>query len=114
MTEGYASDVEGDDTVMDSPHVTVSIDMSQLPPEQAMALAQEAGLDQFDPEAVGRLMVGEDATDLLGDATFHLPLGPGLTALSELGAVDLPQEPPEAPDEAVEATDDLDDTEVPE
>lgn len=94
MSQGYASDVDGDDTVMDSPHITVSIDMSQLPPEQAMALAQEAGLDQFDPEAVGRLMVEGD-TDYIGDATFHLPLGPGLTALSELGVVELPQEPPE-------------------
>jgi len=95
MSEGYASDIDGDDTVMKEPQVTVSVDLSNLSPEQAMALAQETGLDQFDPRPLGLVMKGEDATDLMGDAEFHLPLGPALTALDELDVVDLPQQPPE-------------------
>lgn len=93
MTDGCVSDIDGDDSVMDSPDVTVSIDLSTLPPEQALQIAQQAGFEQFDPEIVGFLVQGKEIHR--GSAEFHLPLGPGLTALSELDVIDIPEEPPE-------------------
>jgi hypothetical protein len=113
MAEGYASDIDGDDTVMDSPHVTVSIDLSTLPPQQALAIAHE-DIDQFEPYNIGSLMQGEDVTDAMSDAQFHLPLGHALSALDELDVIDLPEQPPEQGAEQMEGDEDVDVTEVPE
>lgn len=97
MAEGYVSDIDGDDAVMDSPEVTVSIDLSQLPPEQAATLAQTGDLSQQEPYEMGLAMQGnEDA--IMEDIEFHLPLGPALTMLSQFDVIDVPSEPPEEPE----------------
>jgi hypothetical protein len=93
MTQGYVSDADGDDTVMDSPHVTVSIDLTQLPPAQALAIAQAAGFDQQYDYSIGQLAQGDADPDDLQDAEFHLPIGVGLTALAHVGAIELPSNP---------------------
>lgn len=98
MTEGYASDVRGDDTVMDSPHVTVTIDLSQVPAQQALAIANEAGLDQQDAWIVGEMVKNDNVPCEVNDAEFHLPLGVGLTVLSEANVVDLPSDPEQLED----------------
>jgi hypothetical protein len=86
MTEGFASDITGDDTVMDSPEATISIDISQLPPRQALAIAREAGLDQQEEYVVGALMQGNNVRNSdFNDAEFHIPVEAALTALEELG-----------------------------
>lgn len=102
MTEGTISDIDGDDTVMDGADVTVSIDLSKLPQEQALALAREAGLEDQDEYIIGRLVKGEaDEQDMnhLNDAEFHLPLGPGLTLLAQMGVIELPEQPPTSPED---------------
>ncbi|WP_226041228.1 hypothetical protein [Natrinema sp. DC36] len=93
-----------DDTVMSSPDATVSIDVSDLPPEQALAIAREGDIENQDPYVVGEVMCGnESAVSELYDVEFHLPLGVALTVLSNAGVIDLPQEPPqEAPPEPAE------------
>lgn len=94
--EGYVSDVPGDDAVMDEPTVTVSIDLSGLPREQALALLQETDMGKQEPYVLGELLQGNDELqDELLDAEFHLPLGPALTALAHIGVVDLPEDPSE-------------------
>lgn len=100
MGEGYISDAS-DETVMDEPQVTVSIDLTDLPPEQALSIAQEAGLQQ-ESWVIGELAKGEkpDGFDM-ADAEFHLTLGEGLTALASVGAVDIEQEPPADTTEAI-------------
>lgn len=98
MAKGTVSDIDGDDTVMDGPDATVSIDLSKLPPQQALAIARKAGIEAQDPYVVGKLMQGEvNETDMdhLESAEFHLPLGPALTVLSQLGVIELPEQPPE-------------------
>lgn len=95
MTQGYVSDADGDDTVMEEPHVTVSIDLTQLPPEQAFAIAQEAGFDQQYDYTIGQLAHGDNDADDLQPAEFHLPIGVGLTALAQVGVLDLPDDPSE-------------------
>jgi len=94
MTHGYASDVNGDETVMDSPDVSVCVDISDLPPQQALAIAREAGSNDLSDEQRGRLMDGKRLDDDYCDAVFHLPLGHALTALASINALDLPEEPP--------------------
>lgn len=85
MSHGYVSDINGDDTVMDSPEATLSIDISQLPPRQALAIAREAGLDQQEDYIVGQMMKGDVALEQdMNDAVFHLPFEAALTALDEL------------------------------
>lgn len=103
MTEGYVSDVSGDETVMDSPDATVRIDIADLPPEQAFAIAQEAGETQLTDAQRGKLADGQRLSTDYSDVTFHLPLGYALTALASVNAIDLPEEPPEDVD--VEAND---------
>lgn len=96
MTQGYVSDADGDDTVMDEPHVTVSIDLTKLPPAQALAVAQAAGFDQQYDYSIGQLAQGDADPDDIQDAEFHLPIGLGLTALSAVGAIELPENPEDA------------------
>lgn len=93
MSNGFVSDVDGDDTVMDEPHVTVSIDLKQLPPEQAFLIAKEAGLEQQEDYTVGQLAKGNDRIVDLQDAEFHLPIGVALTALDAVGVIDIPNDP---------------------
>lgn len=101
MTEGYASDIDGDDAVMEEPHVTVKVDLQQMPPEQALAIAQQAGFDQFDEYDLGLLMKGKESTDIR-PAEFHISYGPALTALSNIGVLDIDHEPPSDPSSVTE------------
>ena len=85
MTEGYVSDIIGDDTVMDEPEATLSIDISQLEPAQALQIARAAGLDQQDDLTVGQLVQGKEIDDdYIQDAEFHIPIEAAVTALEEL------------------------------
>ena len=95
MTYGFVSDAEDDDTVMQSPDVTVSIDLTELPSEQALAIIQAAGIEQQYDYTIGQLAKGEDDVDDLSQAKFHLPIGVGLTALASVGAIELPEDPEE-------------------
>ena len=95
MVQGYASDVNGDETVMDYPDATVRINLADLPPQQALAIAQETGQTDLSDEQRGRLADGKRLEDDYCDATFHLTLGQALSALAAIEAVSLPQEPPE-------------------
>ena len=94
MTQGYVSDVSGDETVMDYPDATVTISLSDLPPQQALAIAQEAGENELSDEQRGRLVDGKRLDTDYCNATFHLPLGHALTALAAVDAVELPEKPP--------------------
>lgn len=102
MTEGYASDVNGDETVMDYPDATVRINLADLPPKQAFAIAREAGDTELSDEQRGRLVDDKRLEVDYCEATFHLPLGHTLTALSSVNALDLPEEPP-SDEEVVES-----------
>lgn len=98
MAEGYVSDVPGDDTVMDEPEVVVRVDVSQLPPEQALAITQQNDFADQSPDkdwVIGALMNGEDVTENLNPVEFHLPISAALTALSSIGVVDVPENPSE-------------------
>lgn len=100
MTHGYASDADGDETIMQDPQATFSVDLSQLPPEQALMLAREAGIEQYDPFEVGVAMQGEK--NHLKTAEFHFSLGTALTMLDEVGAINLPEQPPAVPEETID------------
>jgi hypothetical protein len=88
MAQGYVSDRDGDDTVMDEPDVTVSFRLANLPPQQAFMLAQYGECDMTD-EQLGQLARGEDADLAHQYAEFHLPLQAGLVALTNLDVLDL-------------------------
>lgn len=88
MTEGFVSDITDDDTVMDEPDATLSIDITKLDPQQALTVAQAAGLDGQDDFVVGRLMQGKDVdSDCCKPAEFHLPMEAAITALIELSVI---------------------------
>ena len=72
MTHGYASDVNGDDTVMDNPHCTVSFDSAMLNREQAVTLARMG--DPSDQLAVNDAEADPsfDHSEI-GDIQFHIP-----------------------------------------
>lgn len=91
MTKGFVSDVDGDDTVMQSPVVTIAIDPEQLRPEQALALIQQADRGQQDSYYLGKLAKGEDVTDELEPIQFHVPLDAGLDALNGIGVLQSPE-----------------------
>jgi hypothetical protein len=102
MTQGYASDIIGDDTVMDDPEATIRIDLTQLPLRQALAVARAAGLDQQEDYIVGAMVKGNlDETDYqyMNDAVFHIPVEAALTALEELNVVSQPTPEVEEVDE---------------
>jgi hypothetical protein len=102
MTEGYVSDIDGDDTVMDTPTVTVSINIANLPPAQALAIEQEAGDSDLTDVQRGQLMDGERLDTDYGNVRFHLPLGPALTALASINAVDVTADAPDDPSDVVD------------
>lgn len=88
MTEGFASDIINDDTVMESPEATLSIDLSQLDPQMALRVAKIAGLDDQEPWVIGEWEKGETVNAAnVRDAEFHLPIEAALTALEELQIV---------------------------
>lgn len=94
MTQGYVSDAEGDDRVMNTPTVTVTIDPSGMPPEQVLALIQEADPYAQKEWVLGALERGDaEAISDVAPIEFHFPLDVALTALASVGAVDLPQDP---------------------
>jgi len=89
MTEGFASDITGDDTVMDDPEATISIDLTQLPPAVALSIAQAAGLDQQNECVIGQWVRGEEPDpSYVEDAEFHIPVAAAITALEELNVVE--------------------------
>lgn len=90
MTEGFVSDVDGDDTVMQRPVVTITIDPTQLRPEQALALIQQADRSQQEAYELGLLAKGEDVTDDLDPIEFHVPLDAGLDALNGIDVLQSP------------------------
>lgn len=97
MTEGYVTDVNGDDTVMDEPHATIEVDAQHLDRQQAITLAQEGEIDESQEYALGALVAGNDdvTPEHLGTITFHLHSRAALVAL--VGAGVLEQQQPQAP-----------------
>lgn len=92
MAEGYISDFDESDTVMDKPHATMTIDLGELPPQQAAALVQMAGkVDEVGGRALGCAIQGdEDAME--GHAIdFHFALGEAMTLLEQCGAIEAQQ-----------------------
>lgn len=95
-----AADVDAD-ALMDEPFATIGLDLSLLPVEQQVMLAQQLGIDKLDDDemraALGAVMTGADEepwTDL--QATLHIDAGRMVTFLNEIGMVDLePQADPE-------------------
>lgn len=103
MTQGYASDINGDNTVMDSPEATISIDLTQLPIRQALAIARAAGLDQQEDYIVGAMVKGDlDDSDrqYMEEAEFHIPFEAAVTALEELNIIN--NTPPTEAEEVVD------------
>lgn len=96
MTQGIASDINGDDTVMRDAEATICIDISQLQPSQALAIAREGGLDQLSDETLGALVKGEMPDGYVPQVEFHIPIEAALTALDELNVIG---QPPTAEDE---------------
>lgn len=94
MANGFVSDVPDDDTVMQTPTVVVTVELSELPPGEALALIQEIGVDQCEVTSadLGRLVQGKDVTDGLGRATIHLPAEAGFRALASVGVVQVEDE----------------------
>jgi hypothetical protein len=88
MAQGYVSDRDGDDTVMDDPDVAVSFRLDNLPPQQAFMLAQRGECDLTD-EQLGKLARGEQPDLEHQYVEFHLPLQAGLVALTNLDVLDL-------------------------
>lgn len=88
MTQGYASDADGDETVMETPEVTVSIDPQAVDPETAFVLLQESK-EHMDPWVVGKLVQDNEAVDEMPDIEFHLSADAGIAALASVGVVTL-------------------------
>jgi hypothetical protein len=104
------SSIDGDDTTMEEPNVEVIVNLNQLEEQQALMIAEQAGLDQQPDRALGKVMKGDPdfSTDDLHNAHFYLPLEAGFEMLVEVGAIDIEQPEPEAelPDEDVNIVDD--------
>jgi hypothetical protein len=88
MAQGYVSDRDGDDTVMERPDVTVTFRLANLPPQQAFMLAQYGECDLTD-EQLGKLSRGKQPELDHQYVEFHLPLQAGLVALTNLDVLDL-------------------------
>lgn len=76
---------------MDEPFCTLSLDLSQLPPGQALLLAQQIGVDRLGSEdkwKVGEIMAGEDV-EFEGDIELHLDTGRALTLLDDAEIIDV-------------------------
>jgi hypothetical protein len=85
--KGYASDFTGSEDVMDSPHATLSIDLSQLPPKQAFALVQQTDrIEKQDPFDMGLAAEGNDDAEL-GTVEFHFTTQEALTILTNVGVL---------------------------
>jgi hypothetical protein len=102
MADGFISDVDGDETVMDHPTTRVCMNIADLPPAQALALDQQAGESDLTNQQRGALLNGEQIDAEYVDVRFHLPIGPALTALAAINAIDIPQDAPDTPDEIVD------------
>lgn len=74
---------------MDEPEATISIDISQLPVQQALAVVRAADTGQQSPETVGQLVMGNEPTSTAA-ARFHIPIEAALTALDELNITSEP------------------------
>jgi len=87
MTQGYGSDVEGDDTVMNSKQVSVGVHLEDMPPQEAMLLAQQAGFDNLTDKTIATLVRGEQPER--GTLTFDLPYEKGLEMLVNADVIDV-------------------------
>jgi len=87
MTQGYVSDVDGDDTVMQQPDCTITLDSNRLSREQAITLGELGTVSE--PWALHEAKQGKsfDHTQM-GDITFHLTLEQAVMALMSVGIMD--------------------------
>jgi len=87
MTEGYVSDVNGDETVMDSPDCVVSIDTNRISREQAITLANEG---EAEKEWAVKKAISSKSFDhtKIGTIEFHIPLEKAVMMLVGAGVID--------------------------
>jgi hypothetical protein len=87
MTQGYVSDVDGDDTVMELPDCTISFDANRLSREQAITLGELGTVSE--PWALHEAKQSKsfDHTQM-GNITFHLTLEQAVMALMSVGIMD--------------------------
>jgi len=87
MTQGYVSDVDGDDTVMTQPDCTVEFDVNRLSREQAIELGQAGSV--ADPWALAEATQDKSFKyDEMGTIKFHLTLEQAVMALMSIGVMD--------------------------
>lgn len=96
MTEGYISDATIDDDVivMDEPFCTITLDLDQLSPAEAVEVGGQ--LNALDDDTRMRAMSaldGHDSAPRFGEAQLHLDVGHALTLLVKAGLLDLGQGP---------------------
>lgn len=87
MTRGYVSDVDGDDTVMQQPDCTITLDSNRLSREQAVTLGELGTVSE--PWALHEAKESKsfDHTQM-GNITFHLTLEQAVMALMSVGIMD--------------------------
>jgi hypothetical protein len=87
MTQGYVSDVDGDDTVMEHPDCTIDFNSSRLSREQAITLGELGTVSE--PWALHEAKQSKsfDHTQM-GNITFHLTLEQAVMALMSVGIMD--------------------------
>jgi len=87
MTEGYCSDADGSEVVMDSPVATLTVDPSEISREQALELAHIG--DPYDEAAVRN--AAEDQTydhGMIESIDFHFTLEQAVMVLQFIGTID--------------------------
>jgi hypothetical protein len=97
MANGYISDVDGSEKVMDVPDAEVHINLDTLPPMQGERLAvllHENGVGDLDDVMVEEieydLQRGKEYGNTLPTAFIHLDLQNLIMILNEAGIADIP------------------------
>ena len=87
MTKGYASDVNGDETVMDSPDCIVTFDVDRLSREQAITLGRAGEVQE--PWALQSAQESKsfDHTEI-GTIEFHIPFEKAVMMLMGVGVIE--------------------------
>jgi len=89
MTYGYASDVPGDDTVMEYPVGELRIDSSQLTREQALTLGEIGDVEDEHAYATVRQNSTVNHSDM-GMIKFHMSFENAVQMLMSVGIINNP------------------------
>lgn len=93
MTYGYASDVPGDDTVMEYPVAELRVDSSQLTREQALTLGEIGDVEDEHAYATIRQNSTVDHSDM-GMIEFHMSFEKAVQMLMAVGIIENPTDEP--------------------